>query len=72
MNMKPCPHDLAAWQCTYYVHCAGHRLCQDKRRAKLDEEQDLEYTSLEYITCEGFEVDKRFKSVADQVRRNSK
>ncbi len=59
--MKPCPHDLAAWQCEFYAHCAGHRLCQDKQRAKLTAEQDKQYCGLDAKRCQGFKVDKRFK-----------
>ncbi len=64
-GMKPCPHDLAAWQCTYYVWCAGYRLCQDKRRRKLSEEEDKKYCNLCATDCDGYEIDKRFKGADD-------
>ena len=70
--MKACPFGLAAWMCTYHVHLGREELCQDKRRAKLDKEQDLQYVGFGYDKCEGFEVDKRFKSFSDKVRHDSK
>ncbi len=58
--MLPCPHNLAAWQCTFYVFCAGQRLCQDKRRLKLSKEQDEKYCGFDTANCDGYEIDKRF------------
>ena len=57
-GMQPCPHNLTAWQCTYYVFCAGYKLCQDKRRKQGDED---EYCGKTVDDCKGYEIDKRYK-----------
>ena len=64
--MLPCPHNLAAWQCAYYVHFiyAG-ALCQNKGREKLSEKADKKYCGECPEECDGHEVDKRFKRMQE-------
>ena len=60
--MKSCPHNLAAWQCTYYVHFIyTGALCQNKDREKLNEKEDKDYCGERPEDCRGHEVDKRFE-----------
>jgi len=62
--MKSCPHDIAAWRCTHYLHSmGGGKLCRDWRRFDLSDEQDKRYCGSSTETCKGYKIDKRFKRI---------
>ncbi|GAG49336.1 unnamed protein product [marine sediment metagenome] len=64
--MYPCPYGMAAWMCTYHLHCVDQTLCQHKRNKELSEQEPGEKVK----DCEEFIVDKRFRDHAKRIMDN--